>query len=108
MNNRNFDTFNIDDRKYGSISAKIRILKPKLEERLEKYKNSLLKNKHYPFAYKEISMEGIFGQFSQNSLEIKTSKPYNRDKFLIFIKYFNSRILLFHTSLLMSLLSLDR
>lgn len=59
-----FDTIENDEKKFGDIKKNVSGLNQKFSTAIDRYKDSLIRNKEYSFSFKEQTIEDVFGCFS--------------------------------------------
>lgn len=61
----NFDTFDINEKKFGDIKQDVSVLNASFNKVLAEYKDSLIGNSQYSFDFEEVSIEDLFGSYGQ-------------------------------------------
>jgi hypothetical protein len=60
-----FDTFEIDNKKFEDIRGHLIILNGGIARELSEYKDTIIGGKEYTFEFKEIDIKGLFGCFKE-------------------------------------------
>lgn len=61
-----FNTFDIDEKKFSDIKQSLALLNEKCTEKLAAHKEMLLKNRTCSFEFNEVQIENVFGHYNEN------------------------------------------